>query len=328
MKSGLRHLRAVLSLVAMAVCGAGVRGDDVAVEEQPEAQPGGLVFRGAMPEYDLGQVFDSQAFGGPMGMAVMINGGAAGGANQATAADEIAQRLEPVRRRAEAKIDTVDRIVGLSDKQRKKLEIAAQSDLRRLSDAVAEVRAKYAGRTVKFDEAGQKAIQQMVEDAQRCGQLIEAAGGPESLLAKVLVGTLDEPQATKYAAVMQGRAACRWKAVVAAGLAQCDDQMGFTQKQHDAVAALLVADVPALEEDQAASPLPAGMQVAQRLQALGDDKLGAILDPRQRSMIAALGGQLGGAWVGMPFAAPVLPVLPFAAPVPLPPMPAMPMVPR
>jgi hypothetical protein len=70
------------------------------------------------------------------------------------------------------------------------------------------------------------------------------------------------------------------------------------------------------------------MQVAQRLQALGDDKLGAILDPRQRSMIAALGGQLGGAWVGMPFAAPVLPVLPFAAPVPLPPMPAMPMVPR
>lgn len=325
MKSGLRHLRAVLSLVAMAVCGAGVRGDDVAVEEQPEAQPGGLVFRGAMPEYDLGQLFDSQAFGGPMGMAVMINGGAAGGANQATAADEIAQRLEPVRRRAEAKIDTVDRIVGLADKQRKKLEIAAQSDLRRLSDAVAEVRAKYAGRTVKMaprngglDEAGQKAMQQVQEDAQRCRQLVEAAGGPESLLAKVLVGTLDEPQATKYAAVMQGRAACRWKAVVAAGLAQCDDQMGFTQKQHDAVAALLVADVPALEEDQAASPLPAGMQVAQRLQALGDDKLGAILDPRQRSMIAALGGQLRGAWGGMPF----------AAPVPLPPMPAMPMVPR
>lgn len=323
MKSGLRHLRAVLTLVAITVCGARVRGDDVAVEERPEAQPGGLVFRGGMPEYDLGQLFDSQAFGGPMGMAVMINGGAAGAANQATAADEIAQRLEPVRRRAEAKIDTVDRIVGLSDKQRKKLEIAAQSDLRRLSDAVAEARAKYAGRTLKmdprnggFNEAGQKAMQEVGEDAQRCRQLIEAAGGPESLLAKVLVGTLDEPQATKYAAVMQGRAACRWKAVVAAGLAQFDDQMGFTQKQHDAVAALLVADVPALE-DQAASPLPAGVQVAQRLQALGDDKLGAILDPRQRSMIAAFGGQLGGALMAMPF----------AAPVPLP-MPAMPMVPR
>ena len=323
MKSGLRHLRAVLTLVAITVCGAGVRGDDVAVEERPEAQPGGLVFRGAMPEYDLGQLFDSQAFGGPMGMAVMINGGAAGAANQATAADEIAQRLEPVRRRAEAKIDTVDRIVGLSDKQRKKLEIAAQSDLRRLSDAVAEARAKYAGRTLKmdprnggFNEAGQKAMQEVGEDAQRCRQLIEAAGGPESLLAKVLVGTLDEPQAAKYAAVMQGRAGCRWKAVVAAGLAQFDDQMGFTQKQHDAIATLLVADVPALE-DQAASPLPAGMQVAQRLLALGDDKLGAILDPRQRSMIASFGGQLGGALMAMPF----------AAPGPLP-MPAMPMVPR
>ena len=324
MKSGLRHHWVVLTLVAITGCGAVVWGDDVAVEEQPEPQRGGLVFRGAMPDYDLGQLFDSQAFGGPMGMAVMINGGAAGAAHQATAADEIAQRLEPVRRRAEAKIDTVDRIVGLSDKQRKKLEIAAQSDLRRLSDAVAEARAKYAGRTLKmdprnggFDEAGQKAMQQVQEDAQRCRQLIEAAGGPESLLAKVLVGTLDEPQAAKYAAVMQGRAACRWKAVVAAGLAQFDDQMGFTQKQHDAITALLVADVPVIEEDQPASPVPAGMLVAQRLQALGDDKLGAILDPRQRSMIASFVGQVGGAWGAMPF----------AAPVPLP-MPAMPMVPR
>lgn len=324
MNGGLRHLPAVLALVAIAVCSAVVRGDDVAVEEQPEAQPGRLVFRGAMPEYDLGQLFDSQAFGGPMGMTVMMNGVDAGAANQATAADQIAQRLEPLRRRAEAKIDTVDRIVGLSDKQRKKLEIAAQSDLRRLSDAVAEARAKYAGRTVKmdprnggFDEAGQKAMQQAQEDAQRCRQLIEAVGGPESLLAKVVVGTLDEPQAAQYAAVMQGRAACRWKAVVAAGLAQFDDQMGFTQKQHDAIATLLVADVPALEEDQAANPVPAGMHVAQRLQALGDEKLGAILDPRQRSMIAAFAGQAGGAWGAMPF----------AAPVPLP-MPAMPLVPR
>jgi hypothetical protein len=324
MKGGLRHLLVALAIVAIAVCGAVVRGDDVAVEEQPEAQPGRLVFRGAMPEYDLGQLFDSQAFGGPMGMAVMINGGVAGAANQATAADEIVQRLEPVRRRAEAKIDTVDRIVGLSAKQRKKLEIAAQSDLRRLSDAVAEARAKYAGRTVKmdprnggFDEAGQKAMQEVQEDAHRCRQLVEAAGGPDSLLAKVLVGTLDEPQAAKYAAVMQGRAACRWRAVVAAGLAQFDDQMGFTQKQHDAIGTLLAADVPALEKEQAANPLPAGMQVAQRLQALGDEKLGAILDPRQRSMIASFSGQAGGAWGAMPF----------AAPVPLP-MPAMPMVPR
>jgi hypothetical protein len=324
MKRGLRHLRAAVALVTVAACGAGVRGDDVAVEEQPDAQPGRLVFHGSMPEYDLGHAFDSQAFGGPMGTAVMINGVAAGAANQATAADEIAQRLEPLRRRAEAKIDTVDRIVGLSDKQRKKLEIAAQSDLRRLSDAVAEARAKYAGRTLKidprnggFDEAGQKAMQQVQEDAQRCRQFVEAAGGSESLLAKVLVGTLDEPQAAKYAAVMQGRAACRWRAVVAAGLAQFDDQMGFTQKQYDAIAMLLVADVPALEEDQAANPLPAGTQVAQRLQALGDEKLGAILDPRQRSTIASLGGPAGGAWGAMPF----------AAPVPLP-MPAMPMVPR
>ena len=318
MTGSLRHPPAVLTLMAIACCAA-VRGDDVAVEETPQAQPGGLVIRGMTPEFDLDQMFDSQAFGGPMAMIDQHEG------RQPNGADELAQRLEPVRQRAAARIATIDRIVGLSDKQRKKLEIAAQSDLRRVSDAVAEARAKYAGRKLKtdprnggFDEAGQKEMQQVQEDAQRCRQLVQAAAGTESLLAKVVVGTLDVEQAERYSAVMRGRAACRWKAVVAAGLAQFDDQVGFTQKQHDAVAALLEADVPALEEEQSVDPVPVGTQVARRLAALGDEKLGAILDPRQRSMIAALGGQAGAAWGAMPF----------AAPVPLP-MPAVPMmVPR
>ena len=287
----LRHLRTVLAPVAIAACGLVALGDDVAVDEQPGGRPDGRVIRGMAPEYDLGQSFDSQVFGGPMGMAGPGTEGQPGG-------DELARRLEPVRRRAAALIATVDRIVGLSDKQRKKLETAAQSDLRRVTDAVAEARAKYAGRKLKMDlrnggldEAGQKAMQQAHEDAQRCRQLVQAACGPDSLLARVVVGTLDEEQANRYSAVMQGRAACRWKAVVAAGLAQLDDQVGLAQKQHDAIAALLVADVPMIDDDAAASPVPAAIQVSQRIEALGAEKIATILDPRQTRMVSQVAGQ-------------------------------------
>jgi hypothetical protein len=275
----LRDLRTVLAPVAIAVCGLVARGDDVAVEEQPGGRPAMRGMRGMPAEYDLGQMFDAQAF--------LIGPGNAA-----------ARGLEPAQRRAAARIAIVDRIVGLSEKQRKKLETAAQSDLRRLSDEVAELRAKYAGRKLKMDprnggldEAGREAMQQAQEDAQRCRQLVQGACGPDSLLAKVVVGTLDEEQANRYATVMQGRAACRWKAVVAAGLAQLDDQVGLAQKQHDAIAALLVADVPMIDDDAAASPVPAAIQVGQRIEALGAEKIATILDPRQTRMVSQVAGQ-------------------------------------
>lgn len=287
----LWHLRTVLAPVAIAACGLVARGDDVAVDEQPGGQRAVRVFRGMTPEYDLGQLFNSQAFGGPMGTAGPGTDGRFG-------EDPLAGRLETVGRRAAARIAMVDRIVGLSDKQRKKLETAAQSDLRRLSDVVAELRAKHAGRKVKMDprqggldEAGQKAMQQAQADGQRCRQLVQAACGPESLLAKVVVGTLDEEQARRYTTVMQGRAACRWKAVVAAGLNSIDGQVGLAQKQHEAITALLVADVPMIDDDATASPVPAVVQVSQRIEALGAEKIAAILDPRQTQMVRYLAEQ-------------------------------------
>ena len=284
----LWHLRTVLAPVAIAACGLVARGDDVAVDVLPGGRP---LFRGAAFENDLGQLFDSQAFGGQMGTA-------GPGTDGRFREDALAGRLEPVRRRAAARIAMVDRIVGLSDKQRKKLETAAQSDLRRLSDAVAELRAKYAGRKVKIDpnqggldEAGQKEMQQVQEDGQRCQQLVQAACGPESLLAKVVVGTLDEEQARRYTTVMQARAACRWKAVVAAGLNSLDGHVGLAQKQHEAITALLLADVPMSDDDAAAHAVPAAIQVAQRIEALGSEKIATILDPRQMQIMGFFAGQ-------------------------------------
>lgn len=141
------------------------------------------------------------------------------------------------------------------------------------------------------------------QDAARCRELVGQAAGAGSLLAKVITGTLDEPQATKYKAVMDGRRDCRWKAAVATVLAQLDDTLGLTQKQHDALTAALLAAPPSAEElanDGPAQPAPAVALAATRLAAAlgGNEKLAAVLDPRQRAVVAA--GIPADAWQAFP----------------------------
>ena len=297
-----RVARTIATGFLMALATAGGRADDVVVDEADAAGGNGpqMMWAGA-GQFDLAGMFDSQAFvvdrNGVMAWQGMQQVG-----QQPAAVDNdavVAERLAPVRQRAEARIAAVDRIVGLAEKQRKKLEIAAASDLRRLTDAVTEARAKYAGRMLKMDARNggfgaeaQKTMQELGKDALRCRELIGNATGPESLLAKVITGTLDEPQAAKYKAVMDGRRDCRWKASVATLLGQLDETLGLTQKQHDALTAALLAAAPSAEElagGGQGSAQVAGQLVAGRLSAAisGDAKLAAVLDPRQRAAVAA-----------------------------------------
>jgi len=285
------------------------RADDVVVDEAAGSTAGGgqgMLFGGA----DLVQMFDSQTFeNGPAFQMAVVMGDQAQVVGRPPADNDaqVVRRLEPVRQRLEARIKTVDRIVGLDDKQRKKLEIAAQSDLRRLAATVAEARSKYTGRSLKldprnggFDAEAQKVIQDVQQDARRSREAIGQAAGAGSLLAKVITGTLDEPQATKYKAVMTGRRDCRWRAAVATVLSELDETLGLTQKQHDALAAALLAAPPSADElacGGPAQPESAVLLVATRLEAAvgGDAKLAAVLDSRQRAAVAA-GLQQAGLW--------------------------------
>lgn len=296
-------------LLAVLAVSAG-RADDVVMDEGRGNQPGagrGMVFGGVI---DLGEMFDSRAFAAGHGFGIhmlMDHDQPEAGKLPADNDALVARRLEPVRQRLEARIKMVDRIVGLEDKQRKKLEIAAQSDLRRVADAVAEVRAKYVGRTLKvdhrnggFDEQAQQVLQEVQQDAARCRDRIGRAAGAGSLLARVTTGTLDDEQATKYKAVMDGRRDCCWRAAVATVLGQFDETLGLTQKQHDALTAALLAAPPSADEltgDGPASSAAPVVQVATRLAAAvgGESELAAVLDPRQRAAVAA-GLQQAGFW--------------------------------
>lgn len=267
--------------VMAALAGAATCGDDVIEEQGPVNR------RGRQPmATDLGTMFDAQTLGRKL---ADWNGQLTVRADALP--DVIAGRLAPLRQRADERIAAVDRIVGLSDAQRKKLETAAQSDMRRLVDAVVEARATYAGRmtafdpnTGRYDQDSLKLMQEMSQDSQRCRQLMQEAFGPQSLLARGVVSTLDEAQAQTYAAVMRERAICRWKAIVAAGLTAFDDRLGLTQKQHDSITAVLVADPPPADDE--ARPVAAAVVVAGRLASLGDEKLATLLDPRQQKLVA------------------------------------------
>ena len=296
----LRHGLIAAALGCVLAIAAG-RADDVVVDEAGGAAAGGsqgMLFGGADPV----QMFDSQAFEiGPAFQMAVVMGDQAQVARRPPADNDaqVVRRLEPVRQRLEARIKTVDRIAGLDDKQRKKLEIAAQSDLRRLAATVAEARSKYTGRSLKldprnggFDAEALQVIQEVQQEARRCREAIGQAAGAGSLLAKVITGTLDEPQATKYKAVMAGRRDCRWKAAVATVLSELDETLGLTQKQHDALTVALLAAPPSADELSGggpAQPESAILLVATRLEAAvgGDAQLAAMLDPRQRAAVAA-----------------------------------------
>lgn len=291
---------------------AASRADDVVVDGAGGAAAGNAqatVFGGA----DLLQMFDSQAFAHGFQMQIFVDEQARpAGRPPADNDAQVAQRLEPVRQRLETRIKTVDRIVGLGEKQRKKLEIAAHSDMRRLTATVAEARAKYTGRSVKldprnggFDAEAQKVFEEVQQDAARCREAIGQAAGAGSLLAKVITGTLDDEQAKKYKAVMDGRRDCRWKAAVATVLGQLDEDLGLSQKQHDGLTAALLATPPSADELAGGSPgqpESAVLLVATRLAAAvgGESALAAVLDPRQRAAVAAGLQQWGLAQVGVP----------------------------
>ena len=283
--------RGLLLAFALAACGA-VRGDDVIVEAGPAAGPGDEDFT-VMAAQDLEQLFDARVFADDA--EAVFPADAEGGPDAAAAG------LAGARRRAAARIAVVERIAGLTVEQRKKLEVAADTDLRRLEAAVEEARRPYAGRTLRIDpggldEAAEQEMARCLEDAERCRRLVQAACGPESLLAKVVTGTLDERQARTYEAAIRDRRACRWRAVVAAGLVQWDEVLGLTQRQYAALEERLLADPPPLAEEGAdpeAGRMPAFLVVGGRLAVLGEAVLTELLDPRQRAAVKSQAGAGG-----------------------------------
>lgn len=245
------------------------------------------VFNRPAGAMDLGGSFDQMVFG-------------VGGPNAAPPGADTATRLSQVRKAGEERIEKVHRLVRLSDEQRAKLRVAMEADVSRLAEEIDAIRALYVGQKVELGEdgAGQERYRKLTEDVRECQRLMAAAFGPAALLSKVLGDTLDEPQLKRYTETMAARRGTIWKALIGSVLGAHEGVLGLTQAQHEAIEALLMADVPPLALELAgqrvtgAAVTPAGLVIT-RLEQAGEEKLAVLLDPRQRAVVAALAKQVG-----------------------------------
>jgi hypothetical protein len=308
------HRRGAAAGLAICLVAAALGGRVWAVDDQVGAVPDGpqpaetvrfapagnvQVMGGVrVGDYDLGLMFDQGVFGLSratqaavvnngvvIANGVIVNNGVVVNRAPPNTDDSVLGKLTDLRRRGEARIARLEQVCGLSPEQRKVLELALASDLRRVAGGIEAVRWKYVGQRIARQQL--ERLQAMQEDAIRCRGLVDRALQQGSLVAAVEVGVLDSDQRRRLADWVAGRRATRWEAMVRLGLGQLDETvLGLSRRQHQSLVELLLADVPPLavfeDERQARDPTSLyGMLVLARLGRAGERVVRPLLDPRQ-----------------------------------------------
>jgi hypothetical protein len=249
-----RCLMAVTMLAAVMWHGAIVADDEVITEEPP----------GAMGErqphlVDLGSNFDTNLFD-RQGNSWVIRGGGGvirmqvqGGGIQVQGA-EPRQGESPALLRARSagkkRLERIDAACSLSAEQRRRLELALESDSRRFAAEIDTIRSRYVGRQINMnDQAGQKEWHAFQQDVQRCREQLRRLYSEASLFTSVLRTTLDERQLTVLLDEQTARRSYHWRTLVAETLARLDDTLALSEPQHAAIEKLLLDREPALRID-------------------------------------------------------------------------------
>jgi hypothetical protein len=292
-----RRLRGAV-FVALAVGCATLQAADDRVMD-PEAVPSrerGVRFgipNVALPgggEVDLGVMFDQQVFGRSRGQQLIVRNGLVIARSPASPPDHaLAGTLAELRGRGQARIARLEQVCRLDVGQRRHLELALESDLRRVAGEIDKVRQTYAGQRLAGlrQPVDQQRLQALQQDAARCRAMIDGTSWEDSLLAAVGSGSLDSGQRERLASWVAGRRAARWEAMVRLVVGQLDETcLGLSQRQHASIVELLLADVPPLAviDDGRRSRGGTGFQnalVLARLGRAGEPHLRPLLDPRQ-----------------------------------------------
>jgi hypothetical protein len=224
--------------------------DDQDLIEDPVAA--GLVRQQAQA-LDLASNFDANLFEQANGL--VLRGGGRLRRPSPTGITEPPQAspaLARLRQRGQEQLERVERSSRLSADQRTRLQLALESDARRIAAEIDATRARYAAVTVKLDEpAGQRKWQEFQQDIQRCRTQLQQAFGKDSLFSDLLGEMLDERQQADLAREAQERRAFRWRAIVAAELLKMDGTLGLNEAQHGVIERLLLAAEPRLVLDGA-----------------------------------------------------------------------------
>jgi hypothetical protein len=191
---------------------------------------------------ELGTNFYDQVFNQDGGLT--IHHDAAARASDEKAQSRVTAR---VRKMGATHLAAVERACTLSDAQRRKLELAIESDVRRCVGGVEEIRRRYADMKVDLnDREGQQQWNRFQQDVTRCRRRVMTAFTEGSLFAEALSTVLDEGQASNLATEQAARRTFRWQSLVARAMIQLDDALTLTEDQHAEVERMLLAKEPRL----------------------------------------------------------------------------------
>lgn len=180
-------------------------------------------------------------------------------------------------------LNSVERACELSEAQRKKLELAARGDVRKVFRQVDQVREK-------FGEVGndQQKLQEIMQEIQPIQTKINSSFFDDnSLLHKVLKGTLDQEQSRKYEQEELKRRKFQYEAKIELTLAMLESGVPLREQQRQRFVKLLL--------DETEPPRKFGQQayyaVLYLASTLEEEKLKPIFDDAQWRAVKQLFSQ-------------------------------------
>jgi hypothetical protein len=297
----MRSLRMKSSSCAVAVLACGImlavaaigRADDDRIEDAVAA--GNVRQEGQV--IDLASYFDANLFEQANGLVIRGGGMRLRRPSPTESVDvpEESLALARLRRQAQEHLERVDRTCGLSADQQTRLELALESDARRIAAEIDATRARYAGAAVNFQQPeGQRKWLEFQQDIQRCRAQLQQAFGKDSLFTDLLGEMLDEQQQADLDKETRSRRSFRWRAMVAPVLLKMDETIGLEARQHALIERLLVAAEPRLVLDT-----PPGRRNAHAEQMLVYHQLSKVdakpireqLSPRQWQAVSMMMNQ-------------------------------------
>lgn len=309
-RSGLAAAGAALAItVLLARCGC-AEDDWIVADAELTALESAAAHR--MHEgnvQDLQTQFDSQILGlfGPFHppQHIRLGGRRVNGQQPqaAPAADDSAESpvLIGLRKTIEPRLTRLDIVCDLAAEQRRLLQLALESDVRRVAEDVDRDRRKYIGGTANLqDPAGQQKWNQLHQDIQRCRQVIQRFDqGTDGLFWKARGSVLTPPQRTKADADTEARLANRWKAIVNVALSRWDELLGLDRQQFEELERLLLENRPSLRMNGSGlaglgghaqqfhqqfqmSPWLAGMALAD----IGEQRVRKVVNDRQWTVLS------------------------------------------
>ena len=203
--------------------------------------------------------------------------------------------IEVVRTKAmaslELEIDSLDEACGLSDAQRDKLTLAARLEAAESMQLFEGFQRRYSGRTVDFQtREGQETWQQFHRELSEIQRATSRSGSARHLPGRVVGSLLDDRQREVWKGEAALRRASQWRRHMDGGLAILESSVGLTDRQHEALVAMLMEDPPQIDMGKAREAFgdQSPFLCWYALSRLDSDRLEAIFDARQWEKVSTI----------------------------------------